>query len=96
MNTKYPKLTRRPCHKCGKFLLLVGEEIEKVDGQQFPVTTCTYICSDPVCQEDSNKKNAMHKQQIVQQEFKKQQRLDNIKKSRADKAAKKVTKSINV
>ncbi len=79
MKTKYPQLTKRKCHKCGSFLILVSVTVEKVPMQHNPVTTSTYKCSDKSCQDSSEKEMARFIKRREDQEAAKEERIQNAK-----------------
>ncbi len=82
LNTKYPKKTSRPCQKCGKNLLLISVIIEKIDGQHGDITTSTYECSDPHCQEDTNKELVRMKKKKEERELINKKRLEKMHMNR--------------
>ena len=95
MNTTIPRLTSRKCHRCGNFLILSDEKIEKVEGQYGAVTTSTYICSNKDCQKEMDREIAKMKKQKVEKDIANQKRLERINLSRKQAKEKKMQDALH-
>lgn len=75
---KTPVITRFPiprCSRCGSKLIEVKRKSEKSAGQQSPVTTIVYKCSDKSCQAEIDRKMAELRKRRKEQEALAEQRL---------------------
>lgn len=88
MNNKYPRLTKRACHKCGSKLLLVDVTVEKMDGQHGDITTSTYRCSDEACQKETDADIKKMKKKREERDAINKRRLEKMQENRK-KVAKK-------
>lgn len=69
LNIKHQEKTLPKCCICGAELILIEEVSIATGNSLYPMTKTTYRCSDPQCQDETNKKVAKKLEAIKEREL---------------------------